>query len=128
MNQIILRYQLANLHPSDSYTIPIRKQTINSYGIYVHSDYPDVFKSQYFSYNGADSAEKFVEKIMQLYKNLTYKMSPKADKAGNKEAICNRADPCYICGKKDSEKIPDHDLSGKYRGASVSRDVKVKQK
>ena len=36
--------------------------------------YQEIYKSQYFSYNGADSAEKFVEKIMQLYKNLTYKM------------------------------------------------------
>ena len=125
MNQIILRYQLVNLTGSESYTIPIRKQTINSYGIYVHSDYPEIYKPQYFSYNGTDSAEKFVEKIIQLYKNLTYKMSPKASIANNKTVIVdktgiavNRADPCYICNKKDSEKIPDHDLSGKYRGAS----------
>ena len=110
--------------PSDSYTNPIRKQTINSYGIYVHSDYPDIYSSQYFSYNGDDSAEKFVEKIIQIYKNLTYKMFINEKKTPvltkKQERKHEEADRCYMCGMKfDKEKIREHDhLSGKYRGAS----------
>ena len=109
---------------NSSYTNPVRKQTVNSYGIYVHSDYPDIYSSQYFSYNGDDSAEKFVEKIIQIYKNLTYKMFINEKKTPvltkKQERKFQEADRCYMCGKKfDKEKIREHDhLSGKYRGAS----------
>ncbi|CAC5416331.1 unnamed protein product [Mytilus coruscus] len=48
--------------PDKSYTKPISKQEINSYGMYVHSDYPEIYKSQYFHYDGDDVVKKYVEK------------------------------------------------------------------
>ena len=86
--------------------------------------YQEIYKSQYFSYNGDDSAEKFVEKIIQIYKNLTYKMFINEKKTPvltkKQERKHEEADRCYMCGMKfDKEKIREHDhLSGKYRGAS----------
>ncbi|CAC5384025.1 unnamed protein product [Mytilus coruscus] len=80
--------------PDKSYTKPISKQEINSYGMYVHSDYPEIYKSQYFHYDGDDVYE---------------------------EDEFQEATECYICGKEfeENNKVREHDhLSGKYRGAA----------
>ena len=58
--------------PNKSYVNPIRKQTVNSYGIYVQSDYPEIYKPQYFSYVGDDAAKKYVEKIINFFKKINY--------------------------------------------------------
>lgn len=49
-------------NPNESYINPIHKQEPNSYGMYVHSDYPEIFKSQYFSCVDDNPVEKYVKK------------------------------------------------------------------
>ncbi|CAC5364416.1 unnamed protein product [Mytilus coruscus] len=87
--------------PDKSYTKPISKQEINSYGMYVHSDYPEIYKSQYFHYDGDDVDKPILNKY--------------------EEDEFQEATECYICGKEfeENNKVREHDhLSGKYRGAA----------
>ena len=113
-------------NPNKSYINPIRKQEINSYGIYVHSDYPEIYKSQYFSYVGDDAIEKYMEKVMKIFKTINYKiyLNEKKTPILNKyeEDEFQEATECYICGIEFSEnnyKIREHNhFSGKYRGAA----------
>ena len=111
--------------PNKSYIKPISKQEINSYGMYVHSDYPEIYKPQYFSYVGDDAVEKYVEKVMRIFKKITYKIHLNEKKKpilnNHEEDEFQEAIGCYICGEefKESEKVREHDhLSGKYRGAA----------
>ena len=111
--------------PNQSYIKQISKQEINSYGMYVHSDYPEIYKPQYFSYVGDDAAEKYVEKVMQIFNEITYKIHLNEKKKpilnGHEEDEFQKANECYICGEefKEREKVREHNhLSGKYRGAS----------
>ena len=117
--------QLCTPDPNKSYIKPISKQEINSYGMYVHSDYPKIYKPQYFSYVGDDAVEKYVEKVMQIFKKITYKIHLNEKKKpilnNHEEDEFQEATGCYICGEefKESEKVREHDhLSGKYRGAA----------
>ncbi|CAC5402484.1 unnamed protein product [Mytilus coruscus] len=93
--------------PDKSYTKPISKQEINSYGMYVHSDYPEIYKSQYFHYDGDDVVKKYVEKIMSIFKKITYniKHNKKDKPILNKyeEDEFQEATECYICGKEFEE-------------------------
>ncbi|CAC5407070.1 unnamed protein product [Mytilus coruscus] len=87
--------------PDKSYTKPISKQEINSYGMYVHSDYPEIYKSQYFHYDGDDVDKPILNKY--------------------EEDEFQEATECYICEKEfeETNKVREHDhLSGKYRGAA----------
>ncbi|CAG2236577.1 unnamed protein product [Mytilus edulis] len=111
--------------PNKSYIKPISKQEINSYGMYVHSDYPEIYKPQYFSYVGDDAVEKYVEKVMKIFKEITYKIYLNEKKKpilnNHEEDEFQEATGCYICGEefKESEKVREHNhLSGKYRGAA----------
>ncbi|CAC5403318.1 unnamed protein product [Mytilus coruscus] len=76
--------------PDKSYTKPISKQEINSYGMYVHSDYPEIYKSQYFHYDGDDVEKtkkyivhyevlkdyiKLAMKVTKVYKTISFKES-----------------------------------------------------
>ena len=112
-------------NPNMSYINPISKQTVNSYGIYVQSDYPDIFKPQYFSYVGDDAAEKYVEHVIKIFKEINYKIYRNEKKepilSKYEEEEFQESTECYICGKEfDSEnKVREHNhLSGKYRGAA----------
>ena len=69
--------------PEKSYTKPISKQEVNSYGIYVHSDYPAIYKPQYFSYVGNDAKEKYVEKVVKIFNEITYQIYLKQKKNPN---------------------------------------------
>jgi hypothetical protein len=111
--------------PLNSYTKKIFKQEVNSYGIYVKSDYPDIFESQYFTYIGEDAKEKFVKKIIQIYNKVNYNMYLNEQK----EPILNKQEEdefqettkCYMCkGEfKENNKIREHNhLTGQYRGAA----------
>ena len=111
--------------PNKSYVNPIRKQTVNSYGIYVQSDYPEIYKPQYFSYVGDDAAKKYVEKIIKIFKKINYNIRLNEKKepilTEQQEKEFQESTECYICGKEfDSEnKVREHNhLSGKYRGAA----------
>ena len=109
-----------------SYIKPISKQEINSYGMYVHSDYPEIYKSQYFSYVGDDAVEIYVEKVMKIFKEITYKIYLNEKKKTNIKIIMKKMNfkkqlDVYICGEEfeEIEKVREHDhLSGKYRGAA----------
>ena len=112
--------------PNKSYTNPISKQTVNSYGIYVKSDYPEIYKPQYFSYVGDDAANKYVKEIIQIFKNITYniylKEQGKPILSKQQENEFQETTECYICGTKNlkrKNKVREHNhLSGKYRGAA----------
>ena len=124
--------QTCDPNPNESYTKPVSKQEINSYGMYIHSDYPEIYKSRYFSYVGEDAVEKYVEKIILIFKKITYRMHINEKKKPTlndyEEDEFQRATECYICGEefeddKQSDRFPkkirEHNhLSGKYRGAA----------
>jgi hypothetical protein len=111
-------------NPSESYTNKMFKQEVNSYGIYVKSHYPDIYKSQYFSYIGKDAKEKFVKTIIKIYKNITYRLYLNEKKepmlTKQEEDEFQQATSCYICEKELKEhKIREHNhLTGEYRGAA----------
>ena len=113
-------------NPNMSYINPISKQTVNSYGIYVQSDYPDIFKPQYFSYVGDDAAEKYVEHVIKIFKEINYKIYRNEKKepilSEYEEEEFQEATECYICENIFEEltnKVREHThLSGEYRGAA----------
>ena len=113
-------------NPNMSYINPISKQTVNSYGIYVQSDYPDIFKPQYFSYVGDDAAEKYVEHVIKIFKEINYKIYRNEKKepilSKYEEEEFQEATECYICENIFEEltnKVREHNhLSGEYRGAA----------
>ena len=111
-------------NPNESYINPISKQEINSYGIYVHSDYPEIYKPQYFSYVGDDAIEKYMKKVIKIFKEINYKifLNEKKEPILNKyeEDEFQEATECYICKKGfEDNKVREHNhLSGKYRGAA----------
>ena len=113
-------------NPNKSYINPIRKQTVNSYGIYVHSDYPEIYESQYFSYVGDDAAKKYVEKIIKIFKKINYNIYKYEKKqpilSKREEKKFQEATECYICKEKfkeETNKVREHNhLSGAYRGAA----------
>ena len=111
-------------NPNESYTNKIFKQEVNSYGIYVKSDYPDIFKSQYFSYIGNDAKEKFVKKILSIYKKITYETYKRKDNkpilSKQQEEEFQEASICYICENEFTDlKIREHNhFTGVYRGAA----------
>ena len=72
LNRIIYIYPTSQPDPNKSYVNPISKHTVNSYGIYVKSDYPEIYKPQYFSYVGDYAAKKYVKEIIKIFKNITY--------------------------------------------------------
>jgi hypothetical protein len=47
---------------------------VNSYGIYVKSDYPDIYESEYISYVGNDAKEKYVKEIVKMFNKINYQM------------------------------------------------------
>ena len=111
-------------NPNESYTNKIFKQEVNSYGIYVKSDYPDIFKSQYFSYIGNDAKERFVKKILSIYKKITYETYKRKDDkpilSKQEEEEFQEATHCYICENEFTDlKIREHNhFTGVYRGAA----------
>ena len=92
---------------NESYTKKIFKQEVNSYGIYVISEYPDIYKSQYFTYIGEDAKEKFVKKITQIFKKISYNRYIHEQKViilgSQEEDEFLEATECYICNEEFKE-------------------------
>ena len=85
----------------------IFKQKINNYGIYVKSNCSNIFKSQYFSYIGNDAKEKFIKKILSIYKKITYEIYKRKDDKPilnkQQEEEFQETTHCYICEKEFEE-------------------------
>ena len=109
-----------------SYSIPISKQEVISFGIYIKSDYNNLFTSQYFTYTGYDAKEKFVETIIKIYNNISQKLynyskaNQRVELTSAQQQEFNQATHCYICKKEfnnELTKIREHNhFNGKYRG------------
>ena len=108
----------------DVKTKKLFKQIGSSYGAYIKSSYPNLFKSQYYSYRKEDVIEQFclwIKTLQSKFYNLlnTYaplKMTPKD------EEDFKNATHCYYCDKElGDDRVRDHDhLSGKFRGGAHS--------
>ncbi|XP_071138806.1 uncharacterized protein [Mytilus edulis] len=99
-----------------------KKQSLHP--VYI-SNVEKIYKPQYFSYVGDDAVETYVEKVMKIFKEITYKIYLNEKKKpilnNHEEDEFQEATGCYICGEefKESEKVREHNhLSGKYRGAA----------
>ena len=117
--------QTVKPNPNESYINKIFKQEINSYGIYIKSNYPNIIKSQYFSYIGNDVKEKFVEKIISIYNKISYETYKRKDNkpilSKQEEEEFKESTNCYLCKKefKEENKIREHNhFTGVYRGAA----------
>ena len=108
-------------NPESSYTNKIFKQEPISYGMYVHSDYHNLYPCDYHSYIGEDCIEIFVQELMGAYeyisKKLDYYKKYKAKLNHKQEKEFQQATHCYICKNEFTDLIREHNhLNGKYRG------------
>ena len=56
------------------YNQNISKQEINSFGIYIKSEFNNLIRSQYYEYVGTDAKEKFVETVIFIYNDISKKL------------------------------------------------------
>ena len=123
--------KIQTVQPSNEapYNQNISKQEVNSFGIYIRSDYKNLTMSQYYDYIGTDAKEKFVETIVLVYNDISKKLSKysKANKTvkltpTQQQQQFNNATNCHICNVPFNEqvtKIREHNhFNGKYRGAA----------
>ena len=114
---------------SQSYSIPISKQEVISFGMYIKSDYNNLITTQYHTFTGYDAKEKFVETIIKIYNNISQKLyyysnaNKRVRLTHTQQQDFNQATHCYICNKefnnKKRIKIREHNhFNGKYRGAA----------
>ena len=106
-------------------TTILAKQLPFSYGLYIHSDYPEIIKSQYIYHTGTDTIEQFIKLVLQLnyqfqtiFKN--YSTNPISCKMSSidKEAFAN-TEICHFCKQQANPKVADHNhYDGTYRGVS----------
>ena len=69
-----LKIKTAQRSNDAPYNQNISKQEVNSFGIYIKSDYNNLVRSQYYDYIGTDAKEKFVETIVLLYNEISKKL------------------------------------------------------
>ena len=108
-------------NPESSYTNKIFKQEPISYGMYVHSDYHNLYPCDYHSYIGEDCIEIFVQELMGAYeyisKKLDYYKKSRAKLNHKQEKEFQQATHCYVCKNEFTDLIREHNhLNGKYRG------------
>ena len=123
-----LKIQTAQPSNDAPYNQNISKQEVNSFGIYIKSDYKNLIRSQYYDYIGTDAKEKFVETIVLLYNEISKKLFKysKANKTvkltPTQQQQFDNATNCYICNVPFNEqvtKIREHNhFNGEYRGAA----------
>ena len=118
------KIQTAQPNPKSSYTNKIFKQEPISYGMYIHSDYHNLYPQDYHSYIGENCIEIFVQELMGAYehisKKLDYYKESKAMLTYKQEKEFQEATHCYMCRKEFTKnKIREHNhLNGKFRGAA----------
>ena len=122
--------KIQTVQPSNEapYNQNISKQEVNSFGIYIKSDYNNLIRSQYYDYIGTDAKEKFIETIVSIYNEISKKLFKysKANKTVKltltQQQEFNNATNCYMCNVPFNEqvtKIREHNhFNGKYRGAA----------
>ncbi|WP_375671641.1 hypothetical protein, partial [Bartonella sp. CL27QHWL] len=98
------------------------KQIASAVGIYVHSDYPQLYTSQYFSCRNSNVVDifcNFLIKMEEQFSNLLNSNSPliMTDEDWKRYQLETH---CYYCNQLlGYDKVKDHDhYNGKYRGAS----------
>jgi len=125
-----------NDNENEEKTTKIFEQKPMCYGMYINSNYPEIFQSEYIEYFGEDCAEKLVRKIEELQETFYRLLQTNIPLTMTKNDWDNYNDSskCYYC-KKDllyyvkefendeyvlkNDKVRDHDhLNGKYRGAA----------
>jgi hypothetical protein len=90
--------------------------------MYIHSNYHNLFKSEYYKYFGEDCLKVFVEKIIELqsfFYDLLQTNIELTMTEDNEKQFQNSLN-CYYCNKElEDDKVRDHDhLNGEYRGAA----------
>ena len=120
-----LKIQTAQPSNDAPYNQNISKQEVNSFGIYIKSDYNNLIRSQYYDYIGTDAKEKFVETIVLIYNDVSkkrckyYKANKTAKLTPQQQQQFNNATNCYIYNvsfNKQVTKIREHNhFNGKYR-------------
>ena len=105
----------------------ISEQTVNSFGMYIKSDYTNIYTSQYYNYVGVDAEQKFIETIILVYNDISKKLTRASNAYKNviltkpQQQEYDQATNCYICNVSFSQaiKIREHNhMNGKYRGAA----------
>src|SRR5271156_6941989 len=61
LRRLIEKYQY-----NVAYQEKISEQLVSTYGIYVHSDVPELFQSGYYNYRGPNAVNHFVRTILEL--------------------------------------------------------------
>ena len=101
------------------------------YGLYIHSNYPELFESEYIEYFGEDCATQFVKHVEQLQEIFytllqtnTELIMTEENQTGGSRTVSDEQDfqnsrKCYYCNKElKKDRVIDHDyLNGKFRGA-----------
>ena len=88
------------------YNIPVFKQEVISFGLYVKSDYNNLFTSQYHTYTGYDAKEEFIKEIIRIYNDVSRKLynCSQAHKTVKltltQQKDFNQATHCYICNRE----------------------------
>ena len=91
-------------NPQSSYQENKTHQQAISYCLYIKSDSPNLFESGYYTYFGKDCVKIFVDRVLNIEKEISRKLykyttAPLKTKATHEEinSHCN-ATHCYLCG------------------------------
>jgi len=117
---------IENEYPDPPVSSTIKKihQSAAAFGLYIKSEYPELFKNEYYSYRSENVINHFCDLLIEYERKFNKLLNT------NKEIIMtsddiedfNFADKCYYCDKvfeSSDKKVRDHDhLSGRYRGAA----------
>ena len=110
-------------NPKKTYTTPIIKQEIFSYGMKIVSNYEDIIKSEYTSYIGEDAGKEYIEQLIEYF-TMIYEKTKKINKIfltkKEKEEFDN-TNNCYMCNEeltKENKVIEHNHYDKKYRGAA----------
>jgi len=116
-------FEAYNVKITDKCNNNLFEQKPLCWGMYIHSNYPNLFQSEYYQYYGEDSAIKFVntiEELQERFSQLLKTNKPMLPLTSEQLVQFNNEKNCYYCGKElVTDKVKDHDhLNGLYRGAA----------